>query len=54
MPLGGPLALDLAMSAGAVHRERPGEVQGLPAVLGPDPRFSLSIGLVVDLGPRTP
>ena len=52
VPLARTLDLDLAVSLGAVIREQPSEVLGLPPLVGPAPRFQLSVGLRWGLAPK--
>lgn len=54
VPLGQRLALDLAVSMGAVIRQQPSEVEGLPPLIGPAPRFQLRIGLRFNVDPKQP
>ena len=49
LPLAGRVGLDLALGMGAVIREQPSEVAGLPPLVGPDPRFQLRMGLRIHL-----
>jgi hypothetical protein len=52
LPLGQRLALDLAVSIGAVIRQQPSEVTGLPPITGPAPRFQLRLGLRFNVDPK--
>ncbi len=52
VPLARTLDLDLAVSLGAVIRDTPSEVLGLPPLVGPAPRFQLSVGLRWGLAPK--
>lgn len=52
LPLARTLDLELSVSLGAVIREQPSEVLGLPPLVGPALRFQLSVGLRWDLAPK--
>ena len=52
LPLGTRLDFDLALRMGAVIREHPSEIPGLPPLTGPDPRFQLRMGLRLNLDPE--
>lgn len=54
LPLGQHLALDLAVSMGAVLRQQPSEVAGLPPLIGPAPRFQLRLGLRFNVAAKQP
>jgi hypothetical protein len=54
LPLGRRLNFDLALRMGAVFREHPSEIPGLPPLSGPDPRFQLRMGLRLNLDPNRP
>jgi hypothetical protein len=45
VPLAARVALDLAVSLGAVVREQPSKVDDLPPLIGPEPRFQLRLGV---------
>jgi hypothetical protein len=52
VPLAKRIALDLAVSLGAVLREQPSKVEELSPLVGPDPRFQLRFGLRFGIAPK--
>jgi hypothetical protein len=53
VPLAARVALDLAVSLGAVVREQPSNVDDLPPLIGPEPRFQLRLGVRFDIAAKT-